>query len=207
MRAITLALLVALAGCAGQPPPSSANSSPAPAIVRQVVGQGRLKQQIERRVSEVWAAPAAEGEFPASVIAGDKRDFGTPAMLDEIAAAALENVFLVTILEPDILPVRRSRHLQRLPIMPPSRNMCRKSLKSCGSARSGTTHTHQTRLAQGEPAVMNDFHDCLFEGVDWMALVFDEPAASHRVEHLHGMPPATDSHPGASQAVRRYGVQ
>jgi hypothetical protein len=86
MRTVILVLLVGLVGCDDLPPPRTANSPPSPPAESQVC----VKREIQRRVSEVWAAPAAAGEFPPSVIAPDKNPFGRLPTLDEIPAAALE---------------------------------------------------------------------------------------------------------------------
>jgi hypothetical protein len=176
MRTVTLTLLAVLTGCAGQPPPSSATSSPAPTIVRAVVGQGCLKQQIERRVSEVWAAPAAEGEFPASVIAADKHDSSTPARLDEIAVAALEKCVPGYDLGTRYTAGSKVQAFAEAAYYAARQKYVSQITEIVRVRESKKSADDQTRLTQGEPAVMNDFHDCLFEGVDWMALVFDEPA-------------------------------
>lgn len=91
MRWIILFGMLVFAGCDAPQPPRAVYSLPPP-TASQAEWQSCLEQEIGRRVSETWAASAAVGEYPPSVIAHDKaalsgRDYSS---MDEIPAAALE---------------------------------------------------------------------------------------------------------------------
>jgi hypothetical protein len=175
MRAVTLALLVALTGCV-EAPPRSTYSPPSPAIAWPVERQACLKRQIERRVADVWAAPAAEGEFPASVISPAEDHASTLSGLDEIPAAALEKCIPSYRLGTKYTSVSRVQAFADSTYYAAKQKYVSQIGEILRDREVKKTADDQARLTQGEPAVMNDYHECLFQGVDWMALVFDEPA-------------------------------
>jgi hypothetical protein len=176
MRTVTLALLVALTGCVEPPAPKSTYSPPSPTVARPVEGQACLKQHIERGVSEVWAAPAAEGEFPASVIAPDKNESRLMASLDEIPAAALEKCLPSYHLGTKYTSGSRVQAFADSVYYEAKQKYVSQITEILHNREIKKTADDQARLTQEEPTIMNDYHDCLFQGVDWMALVFDEPA-------------------------------
>jgi hypothetical protein len=176
MRRVTLALLVALTGCVGSPAPTGTYSPPSPTVVRPIEGQPCLKQQIERGVAAVWTNPAAEGKFPPSVMAPDKNESGTAPSLDEIPAAALEKCVPSYHLGTKYTSGSRLQAFADSAYYEAKQKYVSQITAILRDREIKQAADDQARLAQEEPAIMNSYHDCLFQGVDWMALVFDEPA-------------------------------
>jgi hypothetical protein len=176
MRKVILALLVGLVGCDDLPPPRTANSPPSPMVVRPAESQVCVKREIQRRVSEVWAAPAAAGEFPPSVTAPDKKQSGRLPTLDEIPTAALEKCIPLYQLGTKYTSSSRVQAFANATYYAARQKYLSQIIGILRDRESKKTAEDQASLTRGEPDVMNDYHNCLFVGADGMGLVSDEPA-------------------------------
>ncbi len=176
MRTIILVFLAGLAGCDALPPPRTAYSSPSPMVVQPAESQGCLKREIQRRVSEVWAASAAEGEYPVSVIAPDKARSGTLPTLDEIPAAALGKCIPSYHLGTRYTSGSRDQAFADSTYYEAKQKYVSQIIGILRDRETENAANDQASLTREGPAVMNDYRDCIFGGVDGLALVFDEPA-------------------------------
>jgi len=177
MRMIIPVLLIVLQACAQPPPPAEpAYSPPSPIAVQAPEWHGCLKRDIERRVSQVWSAPAAAGEFPASMLAPDKTYSGPTPRLDEIPAAALEKCVPSYHSGTKYISGSTVQAFADNTYYQAKQKYVAQILEILRDRETRKTAADQASLTREEPAIMNDYHDCIFVDADRLALVSDEPA-------------------------------
>jgi hypothetical protein len=177
-------LFLTLSGCDQQPPRQVAYSPPP--VVSPDVWQSCLKQEIVQRVTALWAASAARGEWPpsihAQIVGLDETTVVSVAVsragdghMEEIPEAALEkcvpsyvvgskyNGSFAQTFADSTYQQAKNEYVRQIVEIEKERD-AKKAAEN------------QAALKREEPPLWAALHTCAFEGAARLALVSDEPA-------------------------------